>query len=94
MICLTSDRGFMRMLHRVEKGIIPRTRRRHTSGFGSAATTGGVESQAWRGQRPSNSSAIFNIFVTLFQLRAVPVTPSSFSTDDQGSLLLPAPLGK
>ena len=27
-----------------------------------------------------------NILVTLFQLRAVPVVPSSFSTDDQGNL--------
>jgi hypothetical protein len=42
----------------------------------------------------SISSAIASIFVTLFQLRAVPVVFSSFPTDAHGSLDLPAPLGK
>jgi hypothetical protein len=42
----------------------------------------------------SSSSAIASILVTLFQLRAVPVVFNHFSTFDQGSLDLPAPLGK
>ena len=42
----------------------------------------------------SISSAIASILLTLFQLRAVPVTFSNFSTFDHGSLDWPAPLGK
>lgn len=47
-----------------------------------------------RGYSDSICSAIASIFVTLFQFRAVPETPTSLSTLDQGSLDLPAPLGK
>jgi hypothetical protein len=39
-------------------------------------------------------SAIASILVTLFQLRAVPVVFHNLSTDAQGSLDLPTPLGK
>ena|ERR1700735_412689 len=42
----------------------------------------------------SISSAIASILVTLFQLRAVPVVFNNLSIEDQGSLDLPAPLGK
>src|ERR1700722_918477 len=42
----------------------------------------------------SISSAIASILVTLFQLRAVPVVFNNLSIEDQGSLDLPAPVGK
>lgn len=42
----------------------------------------------------SISFAISNMFVTLFQLRAVPVTLNNLSTEDHGSFDLPAPFGK
>lgn len=47
-----------------------------------------------RHQSASISSAISSMALTLFQLRAVPVTFSTFSTADHGSLDLPDPFGK